>query len=548
MRPSRPLLLALTPAWAVLACADLAPTPTPDATVDVSADAPPPDVASPDVTSPDVAPDAPPPAVTWEPCPLHSEGNGPDAECATVATPLDLRRPEGPTIDVFVKRYRPKGGRGLRALWMLQGGPGASGYAFEGLSEVMATRFPDVDYYMPDHRGTGRSTRLTCAAQEGDGTEGGIAIPEAEWPACIAAVRAQWGDRLAAFNPTNAANDLGVLIAATRREGQPVFVFGVSYGTYWAHRYLQLHPRQADGVAFDSVAPPGTSLYRQDEDANEAARDFFRACGADPFCAERLGPDPWATAERLFARLRDGHCAEAAVPAAPTRTLLRRAFGSMLMDPGLRAYIPAVVRRATRCEPRDVSALRVFLRAVSTEQPPDENLRLWGWVLTHNIINSEFNEAPPPTVAQLEAIREGAVASRDVTAGLQLTLGRWPTYALDAYANRYADTTTPLLFLQGGLDPATLLRKARPMRERFARPHQTWVEFPTATHTAIASSPFVDEVGESRSCGTRLLMRFIENPTAPLDTGCVARVRPLDFTLPRTDLNQALFGTRDAWE
>ncbi|MFO0651148.1 MAG: hypothetical protein U0326_33290 [Polyangiales bacterium] len=43
-------------------------------------------------------------------------------------------------------------------------------------------------------------------------------------------------------------------------------------------------------------------------------------------------------------------------------------------------------------------------------------------------------------------------------------------------------------------------------------------------------------------------MRFIENPTAPLDTGCVAQVRPIDFTLPRADVTMSLFGGPDAWE
>ena len=43
-------------------------------------------------------------------------------------------------------------------------------------------------------------------------------------------------------------------------------------------------------------------------------------------------------------------------------------------------------------------------------------------------------------------------------------------------------------------------------------------------------------------------MRFIENPTAPLDTGCVAQVRPIDFTLPRADITMSLFGGPDARE
>ncbi len=554
----RPLALALcaAPLWALAACGSTADVPP------VTADASPPgdtsepsdasrdasvDVARDAVT--DAPPDAPPRvSVTWSPCPLRSEGDGPEAECATVAVPLDRARPAGPTIDVRVKRYHPEGGRSLRALWMLQGGPGASGYVFEGLSEAMGARFPDVDYYIPDHRGTGASTRLGCAAQEADASEAGFAITEAEWPACLDALRARWGADLAHFNVTNAANDLGLLIEATRREGQRVIVLGVSYGTYLAHRYVQLFPRQADGVVFDSIAPPGSNLFEQDADAHEAARDFFRACGADRVCASKLGADPWAVATSLFERLRAGHCAGIAVAAAPTHVLLRRAFGQMLMDPSLRGYVPAIVYRANRCETRDVGALRVFMRAITTEQPPNENLRQWSFALSQHIVLSEFAPTPAPTRDALAAIREGAVASRDVTDGLSVNLGRWPVYTPDAYAAQWADSDVPMLFLQGGLDPATLLRKARAMRPHFTRAHQTWVEVPTATHTVFASSPFTDENGESRSCGTRLLMRFAEDPAAPVDTACVAQVRPINFALPNTDITRALLGGADAWE
>lgn len=486
--------------------------------------------------------------VTWTRCPLHSEGTLPWAECATVPLPLDAANPTGPTIDVFVKRWRPAGGRGLRALWMLQGGPGASGYAFEGLSEQLATRFPDVDYYFPDHRGTGRSTRLGCSAEEEDVSEGGLSITETEWPTCLATVTTQFGTRLQSFNTTNAANDLGILIESTRREGQPVFVYGVSYGTSWLHRYVQLFPQQVDGVVFDSIAAPGMSLFRQDEDANEAARDFLGACAADTFCRSKLGPDPWAKAVALFAKLKTGHCSAIAVPDAPTNVLLRRAFGSFLMDPSMRAYLPAIIHRVDRCEPRDVGALQKLMQALTQPGGTSEFMKQWSWVLAHNIITSEFNESPPPTKALLQSIRDGAVASRDITEQLEVHLGTWPSYAPGPLATQWADSSMPMLFLQGGLDPATLLRKARVMKPHFTRPNQTWVELPTATHTTLASSPYVNEAGERRSCGTRLLMSFIEAPTASLDVSCAQKVVPLDFTLPRTEVNQALFGTNDAWE
>jgi pimeloyl-ACP methyl ester carboxylesterase len=486
--------------------------------------------------------------VTWNPCPLKTSGSGPMAECAVLRTPLEASNPTGPTIEYFVKRYRPPNGRGLRAMWMLQGGPGASGLVFEGLSEALGTRFPDVDYYFPDHRGTGRSTRLSCPVQERASSEGGIYITNAEWPACLAAVQAELGPKLAAFSMTNAANDVGVAIAATRETNQPVFVYGVSYGTSLAIRYLQLYPSQADGVILDSIAPPGISLYRQDEDANEAAKDYFALCATEPACASKLGPMPWQKAEATFAKLKMGFCSEAAVPGVPTHLLLRRVFGSFLMDPVLRAYIAPIIYRADRCEPSDADALAVLLNQVSQEpaSPPEEH-RLWGWVLSQNVLHSEFSETPRPTAAQLGAIREGAIASRDVTEGFEATLN-WPAYPADAYTGKWPETDTPVVMLQGGLDPATILRKARVARDRFNRPNQTWVEIPSATHTVIASSPFVNAIGERRSCGTAVMMSFVENPRGPVDTSCVSKVEGLTWSFPNMSFTLSLFGRRDPWE
>ncbi len=521
-----------------------------DAGVDAGSSGPDASTVAPDAGI-DAGVDAGPmlPRVSWRACPLKTSGlGGPAAECAVLLTPLRASEPGGDVIEYFVKRYRPPGGRGLRAVWMLQGGPGASGLVFETLAEQMGTRFPDVDYYFPDHRGTGRSTRLGCPAQEAESSEGGIYITAAEWPACRASVQSGMGPALSAFTTTNAANDVGLAIAATRQPYQGVFVFGISYGTYLAMRYLQLFPTQADGVVLDSIAGPGSSLYRQDEDANEAARDYFAACARDSVCGAKLGVDPWAKAQSLFARLKTGHCAAIALPDAPTHVVFRRAFGSLLMDPALRGYVAPIVHRADRCSADDVAALTVLMGQLTQQplSPPDEH-RLWGWVLSQNILHSEMGESPRPTAAQLAAIREAAVASRDVTEGFEMNLD-WPVYAADPFVGRWPDTATPVLMLQGGLDPATLLRKARAAQAHFQRSHQTWVEVPTATHTVIASSPYVNAVGERRSCGTAMLMAFVENPTATVDTSCVAAVQGIDWTLPNTNYNLALFGRRDAWE
>lgn len=531
-------------AWMLLtaACSSVAPDvepPRPDGGAEPPAP-PPPALAE----VPDAGP-APALPLAWLPCPLKSEGGGPEAECTTAQVPLRAEDPGGETLEVRVKRFHPPGGKSLRQLWMLQGGPGGSAYVFEGIAEAIATRYPDVDFYLPDHRGTGASSRITCGAER-TSSPGGFFITEGEWPACVAEVKASLGDRLGAYTTTNAANDLGVLVERARVPGQGVFVYGVSYGTYLANRYLQLYPAQADGVVLDSLAPPGASLARQDQDGNEAAKDFFDACGRDAFCAEKLGPDPWARAEALFAKLKAGHCAAIGTPGIPTYVALRRAFGGFLMSPDYRPFVPAVVYRADRCAPNDVAALKTFVGLVAGEPggpgEPDEMMRQWGWILSNNIALSEMWEEPSPTAADLEAIREGAVASRDVTIGLGLHIGSWPTYPKDRYMGLWPSTSTPVLVLHGGLDPATLVRKARPAKQVFTRPGQHYVEVPTATHTVIASSTTTAK----RSCGTQIMMSFFESPAAP-DTSCLADVLPLDFR-GNAAIANAFFGTPDAWE
>jgi len=495
----------------------------------------------------DAGPEASAPApISWTKCPLHTEGGLPPAECATVQLPLRASDPDGETIDVFVKRYRPVNGKARRALWMLQGGPGGSGYVFEGMARAIATKYPDIEFYIPDHRGTGKSTKLTCAAQAPE-SEGGIGIATSEWAACLAENQQRWGEKLSAFSTTNAANDVGLLIERTRREGQPVFVYGVSYGTYWANRYLQLFPKQADGVVLDSIAAPGSSLARQDEDANEAAHDLLAVCAKDAKCNEKLGPDPWAKALGLVTKLIAGHCPDLAPPAGFTKhEAVRLAFGTMLMQPHLRGYIPAAIYRLDRCAPTDVTALTSFFAALYGSSGEgggvDEMLKGWGFVLSNNIAFSEMWETPAPSSETLASIRQAAVASREITAGLPELYEIWPRY-VDPLAPAWAETETPILMLAGGLDPATLFRKQVPARDHFRGAHQHFIEVPSATHTVIASSA----TKANRSCGTMIMMSFLEDPQGTPDTSCLSDVVPVSFD-GDPETTKALFGTNDPWE
>ena len=65
--------------------------------------------------------------------------------------------------------------------------------------------------------------------------------------------------------------DLAAVLERTRKPGQRSFVYGVSYGTYWAQRYLHVAPTQAAGVILDSIVPMNAKeKAAAEEDTGEA--------------------------------------------------------------------------------------------------------------------------------------------------------------------------------------------------------------------------------------------------------------------------------------
>ena len=484
------------------------------------------------------------PSVAWAPCPLFSDGTGPEAQCAELQVPLRATDPTGATIPMFVKRYRSATVEPTAQFIMLSGGPGAAATIYEKLTESLVAKDPTLEVYLPDHRGTGRSARLGCPDEEADGSLQTFYVAPTEWPTCVDAIKKTWGDKLDAFNTTNAANDLGVLIDRVRRPGVKSIVYGASYGTSWAERYLQLHPSQADGVILDAIVPPGGSLARQDQDADEAAKKMFDACAKDAGCQKRLGDDPRARALALYDKLDLGHCKKLGLY-GPPRTIVRRMLGQMMMNEETAHLIPAVIARAERCEPQDTKALLYlewYFYGRSGGTFGEVSVRQWGWYLSAQITFSEMWEAPSPTKEVLAEWRAPLAVSRDVTTGFDGSLEVVPRYAKDAYVGAYATTDTPMLMLQGDWDPATLSAKAQIVKTHFHGPYQTWVDIPGGGHGALGHQ----RNAAGASCGTSMILQFVADPKQPIDSSCLADAVPLSFD-GSPALNKTLFGTEDLW-
>jgi hypothetical protein len=122
----------------------------------------------------------------------------------------------------------------------------------------------------------------------------------------------------------------------------------------------------------------------------------------------------------------------------------------------------------------------------------------------------------------------------------------WPKYEDPTWDDKWAETATPMLMLQGVLDPATGYDRAIAVGEHFDGPNQTFVAFPTAGHNVSSGTP-VSEDPDEVHCGRRLFVDFIKDPTAALDLSCVDQVLPNDFEGDPT-LADLVFGTLHLWE
>ena len=129
-------------------------------------------------------------------------------------------------------------------MWFLQGGPGGSGYdVFENITATFLIKDPKGIYCITDYRGVYKSSEITCL---GD-------ICNTNSNECKDDFERRYN--MSDFYTQNAAEDVIALVNLINDEYHPknVTLYGVSYGTFWLQKIMQINGSVADRWIFDGV-------------------------------------------------------------------------------------------------------------------------------------------------------------------------------------------------------------------------------------------------------------------------------------------------------
>ena len=448
--------------------------------------------------------------ITLSPCDLSAAGGRleVDAQCGTLAVPLDPRDPDGEAIDLFVALVDALAEQGAPdPLVVIAGGPGQAATSFYVTAEPAFARVVRKrDIVLVDQRGTGRSAPLMC-----EGSEDDLFLESGDIERMIDASR-ECLEGLAhdprLFTTSVAVRDLERVRDALGYA--ELNLYGISYGTRVAQHYLRRYPDRTRRVILDGVLPPAVALGADVPLASQAALDaLFDRCEADAACRQAF-PDLRSRFDAVLARLRktpvevsvDHPRTGDATDVVVDHWMLIGVVRLLVYQPQTASLLPFLIDAVDR---GDYSALatQVFLLA--------EGLEGLSVGLNNAVMCTE--DVPFQGDVDLDAHAATYMGTAFVEV-LGRTCELWPRGLLDDDLRELVTSDKPVLMLSGELDPITPPRYAQRAAARLA--NVVDVVAPGQGHGMLMTA-----------CGQRLAAEFLDiDEASALDRSCVDRIRP----------------------
>lgn len=373
------------------------------------------------------------------------------SRCSTETVPLVWRETPASgagVIKLFVREF-PASGKSKGTVWLVAGGPGESGASLYPMIDVLRHSFPGYDLRVPDHRGTGFSTRL-CAQEEAPDSAAGTGLDRAEFGTCFGRLI---GDPATAkgYTITESAHDLRYLIKNSDRT-RPIYVYGVSYGTQLILRTLQLGKLPVTGIVLDSLVPLQTAakweLTRRSHVVDDIGRQVLARCDREPQCRRAMGEGAETAYRRLLSQVRERPELLDGIPGRD----LKRFLGNLLDVPAARDQIPYLIKELEAGRTERLKGVLVEMEKAAASlgafaQSPIS-------IPLVSIISTSENALRQDLTSEELDREDGQLL---FTSGLprHLLKPALPLYPRDRYFGKLPAQTPPLLVFSGTLDPKT---------------------------------------------------------------------------------------------
>ncbi|SEC69802.1 alpha/beta hydrolase fold [Maribacter dokdonensis] len=365
--------------------------------------------------------------------------------------PLNYQEGDGNTIDLFIRKFSAVKER-KGSIWLIPGGPGESGTSLYPLINQFSELFPNLDIYVPDHRGTGYSSKI-CPKEESITSSDGMALANDEWGTCFNYMYNNL-DYVKAYTITNAAKDLSYLINEYSGTGER-YIYGVSYGTQLVLRLLQLGTVDLDAAVLDSLVPlqedTTYDLSHRSLVTNNVGISFLEQFDNAGSKSNTLTNQ----LKKIIKRTKTDSAFAAQLPKQDLAIL----FGMMLDLPSARKSIPKIIKdlKDNHFDSlyHTISQINSFYTDYAAAYPSTAN----SIPLTQVITASENNLRPEMTKTQVTEESENLLFKSPLPN--LIAENSMPTYSRDTYFGKIPHQMPTTLIINGTLDPKTHIEGAK---------------------------------------------------------------------------------------